>query len=95
MGAITFAAPTAQAAYALVDLLGEHCDVTATALGDATWEVQVELDGAPRDTVPLSLAAARQWLAECELPATSVSLDGHTHLLRRERVSRLAVASFR
>jgi hypothetical protein len=94
MGAITFAAPTAHAAYVLVDLLGEECDVTATALGDSTWEVRVELDGAPRDTVPLSLSAARQWLAECELPAASVSLDGHTHLLRRERVSRRSVPSF-
>ena len=94
MGAITFASPTAAAAYVLVDLLNEHCRATATALADRTWEVCVELDGAPRDTVPLSLAAAREWLAQCELPATSVSLDGHTHLLRRERVSQPAVPSF-
>jgi hypothetical protein len=78
----------------LVDLLNEHCRANATALADRTWEVCVELDGAPRDTVPLSLAAAREWLAQCELPATSVSLDGHTHLLRRERVAQPAVPSF-
>jgi hypothetical protein len=94
MGAITFASPNAAAAYVLVDLLNEHCRATATALADRTWEVCVELDGAPRDTVPFSLAAAREWLAQCELPATSVSLDGHTHLLRRERVAQPAVPSF-
>jgi hypothetical protein len=95
MGAITFASPTAAAAYVLVDLLTEHCRATATALADRSWEVRVDLEGAPRDAVPLSLAAAKAWLAECGLPSSSVSLDGHTHLLRPERASRPAVPSYR
>jgi hypothetical protein len=91
MASLTFASPTAAAAYVLVDLLHEHCRATASPQTDKTWEVRVELGDAPRDTVPLSLAAAKQWLEQCGLPSASVSLDGHTHLLRHDRARELTV----
>lgn len=48
--------------------------------------VSVSLRSAGRELVPRALAATREWLEECALPATSVRIDGHTHLLRADRL---------
>ena len=63
------------AAYLVVD------GATEAELNGA-WVVDVPLRAASRYTVPRCLAAVRTWLAECDLPATTFALDGHTHLIR-------------
>jgi len=82
MAPLIISSPTAAAAYALVDVLNEHCRAFASPQADGTWEVRVELGNAPRNVLPLSLAAARAWLDRCGLASASVTLDGRTHLLR-------------
>ena len=82
MAPLIISSPTAAAAYMLVDLLNEHCRAVAAPQFDSTWEVRVELGNAPRNVLPLSLAAAREWVDRCGLASASVTLDGRTHLLR-------------
>jgi hypothetical protein len=52
------------------------------------WAVIVPLNGAGRETIPESLSVTREWLDYCGFHATSVTLDGETHLLlgNRQRV---------
>ena len=90
MAPLIISSPTAAAAYELVDLLNGHCRAVASPQLDSTWEVRVELSNAPRNILPLSLAAAREWLDRCGLASASVTLDGHTHLLRGSAGSRVA-----
>ena len=90
MAPLIISSPTAAAAYELVDLLNGHCRAVASPQLDSTWEVRVELSNAPRNILPLSLAAARAWLDRCGLASASVTLDGHTHLLRGSSGARLA-----
>ena len=90
MAPLIISSPTAAAAYVLVDLLDEHCRAVASPQLDSTWEVRVELSNAPRNILPLSLAAAREWLDRCGLASASVTLDGHTHLLRAGAGARVA-----
>lgn len=90
MASLIISSPTAAAAYELVDLLNGHCRAVASPQLDSTWEVRVELSNAPRNILPLSLAAAREWLDRCGLASASVTLDGHTHLLRGGAGARVA-----
>ena len=90
MAPLIISSPTAAAAYVLVDLLNEHCRAVASPQLDSTWEVRVELGNAPRNVLPLSLAAAREWVDRCGLASASVTLDGHTHLLRGSAGARVA-----
>lgn len=82
MAPLIISSPTAAAAYMLVHLLDEHCKADASPQIDSTWEVRVELTNAPRGVLPASLSAAREWLDQCGLPSASLSLNGHTYLLR-------------
>lgn len=63
----------------------ERFGAAAASRDDGTWLVEVPLAAAPRETVPRTLAATRDWLEECGLSATSVELDGHAHLIRAQR----------
>lgn len=83
-------APAAELAELLRARLADFRAGTETR-GDGTWLVTVPLHAAARDAVPRSLAATRDWLAECGLRATSVELDGHAHLIRAERARASAV----
>ena len=83
MTTLAFTSPTAAAAFILVDLLAEHCRADTTRRPDGSWEVHVALDKAPRSTVPATLATAAEWLDECGLSATTVTLNGDTYLLPR------------
>jgi hypothetical protein len=93
MAPLIISSPTAAAAYMLVDLLHEHCKAEASPHIDSTWEIRVELSNAPRDVLPASLSTAREWLDQCGLRSASVSLNGHTYLLRGSARPRLALAS--
>lgn len=82
MAPLIISSPTAAAAYTLVDLLHEHCNAVATPQMDSSWQVCVELTGAPRDVLPATLSAAREWLDRCGLASAPVAFDGQTYLLR-------------
>jgi len=71
-------------------LLNEHCRAVASPQPDSTWEVRVEVGNAPRNVLPPCLAAAREWVDRCGLASASVTLDGHTHLLRGSTGARVA-----
>lgn len=81
MSPLRVSSPTAEAALALAELLAGH-GATAGRDADGGWEVMVPLMGAGRGTIPEALAATREWLDGYGLRSTSVTLDGHTHLLR-------------
>jgi hypothetical protein len=81
---IRITSPTHAAAFALADLLLEY-GATAGQTSAGGWEVVVSLDGPVPGRVPAALAATREWLEFCGFESTSVSLDGHTHLLRSSR----------
>jgi hypothetical protein len=81
MDSIRFRAPSAAAAFILVDLLEDHCEATAAKLRDGTWQIAADLTGEARSTVPQLLDAARDWLARCGLASTSITGDEETHLL--------------
>jgi hypothetical protein len=83
---IRITSPTSAAAFALVDLLAEY-GATAGPIRSGGWEIVVPLDEAERGQVPGALAATREWLDFCGFSSTSVTLDGHTHLLRDSRSS--------
>lgn len=75
-------APSAAAAFVLAGSLG-RLRARAVYRGDA-WVVLVSpLRGGP-SAIAQALSATRDWLLECNVPATSVSYDGRTHLMRRE-----------
>ena len=90
MATLTFTSPTAAAAFVLVDLLAEHCRAETARRVDGSWEIRVALEKAQRSSVPASLAAAAEWLDQCGLSATTVTLDGDTHLLTRNKRSAAA-----
>jgi hypothetical protein len=81
MGSLRITAPSAVAAFVLVEKLGEY-GATAGAERTGDWVIELPLLGAPRETIPRALAAAREWLDECSIASAAVSFDGHTHLLR-------------
>ncbi|HUQ22414.1 MAG TPA: hypothetical protein VM049_05305 [Gaiellaceae bacterium] len=83
MEPIRISAPTAAAAFALVELLPGQ-QATATSDHDGRWEVVVPLRGSGRTLVPSTLSAIREWLEACGLSSTSVRLDGQPHLLKAE-----------
>lgn len=74
-------APVADLALRLTERLEGFGAVAENRPGDG-WTVVVPLERADRDLVPACLAATRDALAEVGLAATSVELDGHTHLIR-------------
>ena len=82
MAPLIISAPSSTAAHALVAILPDHGHAVAAPSTDGTWQVRVELSGAPPGALPRSLAAAREWLDECGLQSASIVVDGHTHLLR-------------
>jgi hypothetical protein len=77
-------APDAELADLLRSRLASY-RATAARRPDGTWLVEVPLASAPREAVPRTLAATRDWLEDCGLGATSVELDGHAHLIRAQR----------
>jgi hypothetical protein len=81
MAPLRICSPTAEAAHALVGMLTAY-GATASPDSDGRWEVTVPLMGAGRGTIPEALAATREWLDLFSFGSTSVTLDGHTHLLR-------------
>lgn len=81
MAPLRITAPSAAAAFVLVEKLDEY-GATAGAEPGGVWVIELPLLGAPRETIPRALAAARDWLDECSIPSAAVSFDGHTHLLR-------------
>jgi hypothetical protein len=86
MASLRIEAPSAAAAFVLVDRLTSlGASTEGTARGG--WVIVVPLDGAPKGTVPECLARTREWLDICSLASASVSVDGHTLLLRRNRVA--------
>jgi hypothetical protein len=84
MASLRVSSPSAAAAFVLVELLASH-GATANCDGDGEWQVDVPLDGAASGLVPTALAATREWLELCDLPAAAVRLDGHTHVLNGSR----------
>jgi hypothetical protein len=82
---LRISSPTAEAALALAETLAA-LGATATPDPDGHWEVTVPLLGAGRGAIPQALAATREWLDGLGLGAASVTLDGHTHLLRASPV---------
>ena len=87
MSPLRISSPTAEAALALANALGAH-GATANPDSDGYWEVTVPLTGAGRGTIPEALAATREWLERFDLCSAAVTLDGHTHLLRRATVAK-------
>src|SRR5687768_6401305 len=80
MAHIRITSPTAAAAYVLVGLLAEY-GATAGETRAGGWEVVIPLDAPHDGQVPTTLSVTREWLDLCGLGSTSVTLDGHTHLL--------------
>ena len=75
-------APSATTALTLAESLEE---LRARAISEGgRWAVVVSLRGAAPGTVPEALSRTRDWLMECDVSTTSITLDGHTHLLRRD-----------
>jgi hypothetical protein len=83
MSEIRISSPTAAAAFALTDLLGER-GVRAAPLADGTWEVVMTLDGSGPETLSIVLSAARDWLCACALPGTLIKVGAQTHSLAAE-----------
>ena len=81
MATLRIEAPTAAAAFVLVDRLSS-LGATAERTPGEGWGIVVPLTGSPRGTVPECLARTREWLDLCSLPSTAVTVDGHRHLLR-------------
>lgn len=77
-------APAAEPAGLLRERLDRY-GAKAEAGSDGRWVVIVPLHAAPRTTVPTTLGTVRDWLEDCGLAATSVDLDGNTHLIRPVR----------
>jgi hypothetical protein len=75
MDSIRFRAPSAAAAFILVDLLVDKCETRATRQDDGTWLIAADLNGSARSTVPQVLSSGRDWLAICGLSSASVGLD--------------------
>lgn len=92
MPPLRISSPTAEAALALADALSRH-GATASPDSDGRWEVTVPLVGAGRGTIPEALAATQEWLDRFDLSSAAVTLDGHTHLLRRTAIAENAVQS--
>lgn len=86
MSSLRIDAPSAAAAFVLVDLLGERCKATSTGRPDGSWEISVPLNGGARATVSNALSAATEWLAQCGLESAAVTIDGRTRVLRRNEV---------
>jgi hypothetical protein len=80
-GSLRIKAPSAAAAFVLVDLLDGY-GATATPEAGGEWVIHVGLLGNRQNAVPASLGFVRQWLEMCGLPSTSVTLDSETYLLR-------------
>lgn len=78
---LRIAAPSAAAAFLLVDKLAPF-GARAESSTAGKWDIIVPLRGARREAVPTAIAATRDWLDECGLESTSMTIDGHTHLLR-------------
>jgi hypothetical protein len=85
MASLRIEAPSAAAAFVLVDRL-TALGASAEQTSRGGWAIVVPLDGSPKGTVPECLARAQEWLDLCSLASTSVTVDGHTHLLRSNRV---------
>lgn len=81
MDSVRIYAPSAAAAFVLVDLIQEHCEATATQQHDGTWQIAADLTSSARSTVPQLLNAAREWLALCGLASAPITVDEETHLL--------------
>ena len=85
MASLRIEAPSAAAAFVLVDRL-TSLGASAEGTSRGGWAIVVPLDGSPKGTVPECLARTREWLDLCSLPSTSVTVDGHTHLLHSDRL---------
>jgi hypothetical protein len=77
-------APSAAAAFVLAGSLGKY---RARAVAEAgQWIVVIPPQGAAQGVIHDALSVTRDWLIECDVPATSVTVDGQSHLLRREDI---------
>lgn len=85
MATLVFTSPTAAAALRLLERLSEHAHGTATPSRDGSWNVEVSAVRETSSTVPDCLSIAEEWVDECGLTGTWVTLDGRTHLLRGSR----------
>jgi hypothetical protein len=82
MSSLRISSPSAAAAFVLVDLLETHCGATrAEPHRDGSWQITLDLNGGSRSSVAQALSVAQEWLAQCGLPAASITIDEELHLL--------------